>query len=337
MLSETQFATFNDDPKEEIMTMERILLQTIKFDLMVEHPYAYLLKFAKLIKGDKAKVQKLVQMSWTFINDSLCTTLSLQWEPEVTAVALMYLASRLNKFEINDWQNKPVGFKGKWYEFFVEDIALDLLEDICHQVLDLYSKPPHKRAESPVRQPSNAGDVQTPKAASMISNARKHGCPDLKSNASLVVSSAKQQIQAVHAAVNQSQVLQNSSVHPPSAHNQQFSQTNPYVATGMYSSSFMDQEGSQSIQSLVHNQEVQHAKVVGHPQSFQYNYQQPLPGGTPALIQLPQAVGSMQGFHQNPGNDGDVAFQGIQRKAIYQEASPGNTFNISQSNIHQWR
>lgn len=78
-------------------------------------------------------------------------------------------------------------------------------------------------------------------------------------------------------------------------------------------------------------------QVVGHPQSFQYNYQQPPPGVTPALIQLPQAVGSMQGFHQNPGNDGDVSFQGIQRKAIYQEASPGNTFNISQSNIHQWR
>jgi len=33
------------------MTLERILLQTIKFDLMVEHPYTYLLKFAKLIKG----------------------------------------------------------------------------------------------------------------------------------------------------------------------------------------------------------------------------------------------------------------------------------------------
>lgn len=33
------------------MTLERILLQTIKFDLMVEHPYAFLLKFAKLIKG----------------------------------------------------------------------------------------------------------------------------------------------------------------------------------------------------------------------------------------------------------------------------------------------
>jgi hypothetical protein len=38
--------------QEEVMTLERILLQTIKFDLMVEHPYAFLLKYAKLVKGN---------------------------------------------------------------------------------------------------------------------------------------------------------------------------------------------------------------------------------------------------------------------------------------------
>ncbi len=31
--------------------MERVLLQTIKFDLMIEHPYSCLLKFAKVLKG----------------------------------------------------------------------------------------------------------------------------------------------------------------------------------------------------------------------------------------------------------------------------------------------
>lgn len=35
------------------MTMERILLQTIKFDLQVEHPYGILLKFAKVLKGTR--------------------------------------------------------------------------------------------------------------------------------------------------------------------------------------------------------------------------------------------------------------------------------------------
>ena len=37
--------------QEEVMTMERILLQTVKFDLQVEHPYSFLLSFAKQIKG----------------------------------------------------------------------------------------------------------------------------------------------------------------------------------------------------------------------------------------------------------------------------------------------
>lgn len=51
------------------MTLERILLQTIKFDLQVEHPYTFLLKYAKCLKGDKARLQKMVQMAWTFVND----------------------------------------------------------------------------------------------------------------------------------------------------------------------------------------------------------------------------------------------------------------------------
>lgn len=38
--------------QEEVMTMERILLKTIKFDLQVEHPYGCMLKFAKNFKGN---------------------------------------------------------------------------------------------------------------------------------------------------------------------------------------------------------------------------------------------------------------------------------------------
>ena len=59
---------------------------------------------------------------------SLCTTLCLQWEPEIIAVALIYLSSRLTKFEIQDWQGRPPHFKGKWWENIVEDVTLELLE-----------------------------------------------------------------------------------------------------------------------------------------------------------------------------------------------------------------
>lgn len=139
-LSDEKFRQFGDDPKEEVMTLERILLQTIKFDLQVEHPYSFLLKYAKSLRGDKTKLQKMVQMAWTFVNDSLCTTLCLQWEPEVIAVALMYLAGKLSKFEVVDWQGRTPKHL-RWWDVFVEDVTMDLLEDICHQVLDLYSQP----------------------------------------------------------------------------------------------------------------------------------------------------------------------------------------------------
>lgn len=40
------------------MVLERILLQTIKFDLQVEHPYQFLLKYAKQLKGKGGKLLK---------------------------------------------------------------------------------------------------------------------------------------------------------------------------------------------------------------------------------------------------------------------------------------
>lgn len=51
LLNDAQFSQFGEDPKEEVMTFERMLLQTIKFDLMVEHPYKYMLQYAKALKG----------------------------------------------------------------------------------------------------------------------------------------------------------------------------------------------------------------------------------------------------------------------------------------------
>ncbi|CAL7949901.1 unnamed protein product [Xylocopa violacea] len=166
LLTEQKFMTFGENPKEEVMTLERILLQTIKFDLQVEHPYSYLLKYVKCLKGDKHKLHKMVQTAWTFVNDSLCTTLSLQWEPEIIAVALMYLAGKLSKFEVVDWNGRQPKHL-RWWDMFVEDVTMDLLEDICHQVLDLYSqanntKPPDSPPLIPSIEPCRDRAIAAP-------------------------------------------------------------------------------------------------------------------------------------------------------------------------------
>ena len=44
--------------KEELLTHERILLQTIKFDLMVEKPYQYILSFGKKLISQASKNSK---------------------------------------------------------------------------------------------------------------------------------------------------------------------------------------------------------------------------------------------------------------------------------------
>uniref|UniRef100_A0A3Q0RCW4 Cyclin-K n=1 Tax=Amphilophus citrinellus TaxID=61819 RepID=A0A3Q0RCW4_AMPCI len=140
LLNDVQFAQFGDDPKEEVMVLERILLQTIKFDLQVEHPYMFLLRYVKQLKGEKNKVCKVLQMAWTFVNDSLCTMLSLQWEPEIIAVAVMYLAGRLCKFDIQEWTAKQSS--RRWWEQFVQDVPVELLEGTQHKDITLSSPPP---------------------------------------------------------------------------------------------------------------------------------------------------------------------------------------------------
>lgn len=162
-LSDTKFRSFGEDPKEEVMTLERILLQTIKFDLQVEHPYNFLVKYAKCMKGDKNKLGKLVQMAWNFVNDSLSTTVCLQWEPEIIAVAMLHLASKLSKFVVADWSNRqPTHLR--WWDMFVADITMEILEDICHQVLDLYQQSNQTTgAESPVQLPASKASPPTTK------------------------------------------------------------------------------------------------------------------------------------------------------------------------------
>ncbi|KAJ8409132.1 hypothetical protein AAFF_G00241530 [Aldrovandia affinis] len=113
LLNDVQFAQFGDDPKEEVMVLERILLQTIKFDLQVEHPYLFLLRYAKQLKGDKNKVHACI----VFL-DLLSLQSSRRWWGQ--------------------WTSKQSS--RRWWEQFVQDVPVELLEDICHQILDLYSQ-----------------------------------------------------------------------------------------------------------------------------------------------------------------------------------------------------
>ena len=51
--------------QEEIVLVERILLQTLRFDLMVEHPYSHLLRFGKMLRGGwRCDNIYIIYLSW---------------------------------------------------------------------------------------------------------------------------------------------------------------------------------------------------------------------------------------------------------------------------------
>lgn len=76
------------------------------------------------------------------------------------AIALMHLAGKLSKFEVVDWQGRTSDHY-RWWDMFVEGMTIELLEDICHQVLDLYSQTQahSQREPSP---PPNRGNPNPP-------------------------------------------------------------------------------------------------------------------------------------------------------------------------------
>lgn len=62
ILTEQQMANFGSNPREELLTHERIVLQTIKFDLQVQHPYTFLLEYGQAIKGGHVSLHSFLYL-----------------------------------------------------------------------------------------------------------------------------------------------------------------------------------------------------------------------------------------------------------------------------------
>ncbi|KAL3095934.1 hypothetical protein niasHS_005693 [Heterodera schachtii] len=122
---------------DDLMLMERVLLQTIRFDLHVEHPYTFLVQYAKGFRMDKEYMSKIVTNAWTFVNDSLGTTLCLLWEPEVIAIALLYMSFKMERME-EQQIGRTFHFDAstEWWNLYVQNLTVPMMDDICHKVLD---------------------------------------------------------------------------------------------------------------------------------------------------------------------------------------------------------
>jgi cyclin T len=121
--------------KEQILICERELLRVLGFDLSVEHAYRPLLAYIKSISGTR----DLAQIAWNFINDSLRTTICLQYAPRCLAAATVLMASDYLGAKLGKpcpLPNHPPGSSGKWFTAF--QVREETVQDIVKQIQSMY-------------------------------------------------------------------------------------------------------------------------------------------------------------------------------------------------------
>mmetsp|Transcript_35507 Transcript_35507/g.104976 ORF Transcript_35507/g.104976 Transcript_35507/m.104976 type:complete len:368 (-) Transcript_35507:56-1159(-) len=138
--------------KEQILMAERALLYTLGFDLNIEYPHRFLLKFLadldSMPGGGKLDeclpgTRELFQSAWNLMNDSFRTTLCLQFPEHKVAAAVIYMANEVNKRRYGKGIEQVIVEKtgdtsATFFSYF--GISPEEVKEISGQVLELYAQ-----------------------------------------------------------------------------------------------------------------------------------------------------------------------------------------------------
>jgi len=136
--------------KDDVIRCEQLLLRVFAFDLDLRHPQHFVLHFIRDLEGP----EELASVSWCILNDSLSTTLCLQYRPEPIACAAIYLAGELLGEQVSH---------GEWWEKY--DTTRVELEDICHQLADMFEMAFDDRRVEELKRRKSDGRSEEPKIA----------------------------------------------------------------------------------------------------------------------------------------------------------------------------
>uniref|UniRef100_F6W5Z8 Cyclin T2 n=1 Tax=Monodelphis domestica TaxID=13616 RepID=F6W5Z8_MONDO len=140
---------------QELVILETIMLQTLGFEITIEHPHTDVVKCTQLVRASK----DLAQTSYFMATNSLhLTTFCLQYKPTVIACVCIHLACKWSNWEI------PVSTDGKhWWEYVDPSVTLELLDELTHEFLQILEKTPNRlkriRNWRAARKPKGDGQV----------------------------------------------------------------------------------------------------------------------------------------------------------------------------------
>ncbi|KAM8748981.1 cyclin-T2a isoform 1-T1 [Acanthopagrus schlegelii] len=121
---------------QELVILESIVLQTLGFEITIDHPHTDVVKCSQLVRASK----DLAQTSYFMATNSLhLTTFCLQYKPTVIACVCIHLACKWSNWEI------PVSTDGKhWWEYVDNSVTLELLDELTHEFLQILEKTPSR-------------------------------------------------------------------------------------------------------------------------------------------------------------------------------------------------
>ncbi|XP_061591105.1 cyclin-T1 isoform X2 [Cololabis saira] len=121
---------------QDLVILESIILQTLAFEITIDHPHTHVVKCTQLVRASK----DLAQTSYFMATNSLhLTTFCLQYSPPVVACVCIHLACKWSNWEI------PVSTDGKhWWEYVDSTVTLELLDELTHEFLQILEKTPSR-------------------------------------------------------------------------------------------------------------------------------------------------------------------------------------------------
>merc|ERR1712038_1670278 len=117
---------------QELVSNENILLQTLGFDVAIDHPHTHVVKCCQLVKAAK----ELAQTSYFMATNSLhLTTMCLRYTPTVVACVCIHLACKWSNYRI------PLSAQQReWFSYIDAEATHDLLDKLTDEFLAIFDK-----------------------------------------------------------------------------------------------------------------------------------------------------------------------------------------------------
>ncbi len=121
---------------QELVTNENTLLQTLGFDVAIDHPHTHVVRCCQLVKASK----ELAQASYYLATNSLhLTTMCLRYSPTIVACFCIHLACKWSNYKI------PLSAQNKEWFVYVDPMATNvILEELTEEFLTIYDQCPSR-------------------------------------------------------------------------------------------------------------------------------------------------------------------------------------------------